>query len=234
MSLPAPAFDGPLDFLLEEARRQNVALDQIALAPLVARYLDYLATAPADLNGNIEWLHMAATLIYWKSRSLLPAAPLLPPAADSIRDELIRQLIVHRAAAARELERRRAVEESHLTRQPPAGAPAPASSTTTVWEMIRQARDLAEWAHRHRPQPGQPPPDLVIESESCPVEEMAAQVRAALTPGTRRNGLQWMEQEPSACRRATLFLAFLDLTRDGELEIHQPASLEEFWVGVRL
>lgn len=232
MPSPAPAFDGPLDFLLEQARHQNVALEQIALAPLVARFLDYLATAPADLNLNIEWLHMAAVLIYWKSRSLLPADPLLPPAADPIRDEIIQQLIAHRAAAARELERRRAIEQSHLTRQPAAEAASPA--TTTVREMIHQARDLADWARRHHTRSSPPAPELIVESEACPLEEMIAHIRATLTPGAPRNGLEWMEQEPLTGRRASLFLAFLDLARDGELGLEQRASLGEFWVGLRL
>ena len=81
-SPPRESFDGPLDLLLDEVRRQNVAVEEVALAPLVARYLAYLGSATASqLPLQIDWIHIAATLIHWKSRSLLspkaatPAAP---------------------------------------------------------------------------------------------------------------------------------------------------------------
>jgi segregation and condensation protein A len=72
-SVQAEDFEGPLDLLLDEVRRQNVALERISMAPIVARFLEYMRTATErNLNLDIEWLHMAATLIHWKSRSLLP------------------------------------------------------------------------------------------------------------------------------------------------------------------
>ncbi|MGH9640152.1 MAG: hypothetical protein ACRD3Y_08830, partial [Bryobacteraceae bacterium] len=54
-------FDGPLDLLLDEVRRQNVAIERIAMAPLVGRFFGYFRTAAAgNLNLGIEWLHTAS------------------------------------------------------------------------------------------------------------------------------------------------------------------------------
>src|SRR5437660_11492816 len=93
-SLPPPVqlpqFEGPLDLLLDEVRRQNVAIENIAMAPIVARFLEYVATAAErNLNLDIEWLYMAATLIHWKSRSLLPRDVEGDPQKDLIRDDLV-------------------------------------------------------------------------------------------------------------------------------------------------
>src|SRR3954447_26337403 len=86
-------FDGPLDLLLEEVRRQNVEIESIAMAPIVSRFLDYMATAAErSLNLDIDWLHMAATLIHWKSQSLLPSEPGAKADRDPIREGTIRQL----------------------------------------------------------------------------------------------------------------------------------------------
>lgn len=56
-SLPwvhAREFEGPSDQLLEEARRQNVASEDPAMAPLVvAGFLEYIAAA-ADRNLNLD------------------------------------------------------------------------------------------------------------------------------------------------------------------------------------
>ena len=69
-------FEGPIDLLLDEVRRQNVEIEKIAMAPIVARFLEYVGKASErNLNLDIDWLHMAATLIHWKSRSLLPSEP---------------------------------------------------------------------------------------------------------------------------------------------------------------
>jgi hypothetical protein len=62
-------------------------------------FSEYVETAASrNLNLDIEWLPMAATLIQWKSLSLLPGGQRV--AADPIRDELVRQLAVHRKEAA--------------------------------------------------------------------------------------------------------------------------------------
>jgi segregation and condensation protein A len=107
-------FDGPLDLLLAEVRRQNIAIEKIALAPLVARYLDYMRSASArKINLDIEWLHLAATLIQWKSRLLL-TRPAAEP--DPVRDELIEQLLAHRKELALDLADRRASEAGHLSK----------------------------------------------------------------------------------------------------------------------
>src|SRR5262245_40169283 len=89
-------FNGPLDLLLDEVRRQNAAIEEIVMAPIVSRFLAYLAVAAdRSLNLDIEWLHMAATLIYWKSQSLLPSETVRPDRKDPIRDQLVQQLLVH-------------------------------------------------------------------------------------------------------------------------------------------
>jgi chromatin segregation and condensation protein Rec8/ScpA/Scc1 (kleisin family) len=84
-------FAGPLDLLLAEVRRQRVAIEEVDLAPVVGRFLDYLRTAKAaNMNLDIEWLHLAATLVHWKSRALLPVAPEGREApGDPVRDELV-------------------------------------------------------------------------------------------------------------------------------------------------
>ena len=121
-SLPPPVqipeFEGPLDLLLDEVRRQNVAIENFAMSPIVARFLDYVGTAAdRNLNLDIEWLLLAATLIHWRSRSLLPRDVTQDAQNDPIRDDLIQQLIAHRKQAFDELSRRLALEETRFTRR---------------------------------------------------------------------------------------------------------------------
>ena len=55
-------FDGPLDLLLDEVRRQNVTIEKIAMAPIVARYLEYVAdSGPSGASIPVPVGHDSAT-----------------------------------------------------------------------------------------------------------------------------------------------------------------------------
>ncbi len=93
------AFEGPLDLLLHLIKKHEVDVYNIRIAEITDRYLEYLrAAGDLDLDVAGEFLVMAATLIYLKSRALLP-----PEEREDIEDEepldpeaqLIQQLVEH-------------------------------------------------------------------------------------------------------------------------------------------
>jgi segregation and condensation protein A len=68
-------FEGPLDLLLDLARRQKVDLCKISVLALAEQYLEFLAAARAvRMELAADYLVMAAWLAYLKSRLLLPQA----------------------------------------------------------------------------------------------------------------------------------------------------------------
>ena len=69
-------FEGPLDLLLELARRQRVDLARISILALADQYLLFVEAArKLRLELAADYLVMAAWLAFLKSRLLLPAAP---------------------------------------------------------------------------------------------------------------------------------------------------------------
>lgn len=69
-------FDGPVDLLLDLARKQKVDLAQISVLQLADQYLGYVEKAKAlRLEVAADYLVMAAWLTYLKSRLLLPEQP---------------------------------------------------------------------------------------------------------------------------------------------------------------
>ena len=222
------AFDGPLDLLLEEVRQQNVAIEKIALAPLVARYLDYMRTA-AERNVilEIEWMHLAATLIHWKSRSLLTR-----PAAESgpLRDELVEQLLAHRKELAKDLASRRAGESSHLSRpacqasQAETAPEEPAeTSSLSVWDLIQQAWKLALWVENHRVDQAYWRETFEVEPDPVTVEEMIQYLEERLASATegKLDGTAMLQEQPTASRWACLFCGMLELAREQRVGISQ-------------
>jgi segregation and condensation protein A len=69
-----PIFEGPLDLLLHLIKINEIDIYDIPIAAITAQYLEYLELMK-ELNLDIasEYLVMAATLAYIKSKMLLPS-----------------------------------------------------------------------------------------------------------------------------------------------------------------
>ena len=92
-----PAYEGPLDLLLELIRKQQIDIYDIPIATITRQYLDTIqAMQELDIKLAGEFLLMAATLIHIKSRMLLPADPLQPESREEDpRAELVHRLLEH-------------------------------------------------------------------------------------------------------------------------------------------
>ncbi len=87
-------FEGPLDLLLELARRQKVDLARISVLALAEQYLLFIEAArKLRLELAADYLVMAAWLAFLKSRLLLPAPPrAADPDAAELADALAQRL----------------------------------------------------------------------------------------------------------------------------------------------
>src|SRR5262250_986169 len=98
MSVPCrvklEVFEGPLDLLLHLIKKNEVQITDIPIATITDQYLALLEELPElNLDGAGEYLVMAATLTYIKSRMLLPTPPDDEEAAEDPRAELVQQLV---------------------------------------------------------------------------------------------------------------------------------------------
>lgn len=143
-------YEGPLDLLLDLARRQKVDLHRISILALAEQYLVFVEQARAlRLELAADYLVMAAWLAYLKSRLLLPEPPKgeEPSAADlaaalALR---LRRLEAIRAAANKLTGRERLGQDVFAR-----GAPEEiAAAARPVWEA--ELYDLlAAYAHQRQ------------------------------------------------------------------------------------
>jgi segregation and condensation protein A len=109
-------YDGPLDLLLDLIKKQEIDIHNIPIAKITAQYLDYLHKLEQfDMDISADFIYMAATLIYIKSKMLLPPDPLSGPEdMEDPRAELVHRLVEHEKfkSAAQLLHQRQQIEEN--------------------------------------------------------------------------------------------------------------------------
>src|SRR5258706_5132582 len=113
-------YDGPLDLLLDLIKKQEIDIHNIPIAKITGQYLEYLhKLEQLDMDISADFIYMAATLIYIKSKMLLPPDPLAgPEELDDPRADLVHRLVEHEKfkSAAQLLHQRQQIEENVWSR----------------------------------------------------------------------------------------------------------------------
>jgi segregation and condensation protein A len=227
-------FEGPLDLLLELARRQKVDLARISVLALAEQYLAFVEAArQLRLELAADYLVMAAWLAYLKSRLLLPAptkaeAGGAAELADALAQRLRRLELMRKAAGA--LINRPRLGRDVFVR----GAPEPITNSTavvyeaTLYDLLSAyARQSQKHARAH------------VRFKVRVVWSLA-DAREALTRLVGQAS-DWTELdswliaygvEPKMRRsaRASSFSASLEMVREGQIELRQDQAFSTLWV----
>jgi segregation and condensation protein A len=87
-------FEGPLDLLLFLIRKNEVNIYDIPIHEITEQYIEFLQYATqVDLENITEFYVLASTLLYIKSRMLLPVEINLDDEVEDPRQELVAKLI---------------------------------------------------------------------------------------------------------------------------------------------
>ena len=221
--LELDGWEGPLDLLLDLARRQKVDLRSISILSLVDQYLDYIEQAGAlKLELAADYLVMAAWLAYLKSAMLLPKDEQEDPSPEELALKLqlrLQRLGAMRDAAARLMGGNRIGRDVFLR-----GAPEGLEiARKTLWQSDQFALIEAYGRIKARTVPAihmvRERPVMTLESALDRVSHMLGV------------SLDWMElrsflpphAEPRLRKSAlaSSFVAALELARLGKAELQQ-------------
>ena len=221
--LELDGWEGPLDLLLDLARRQKVDLRQISILSLVDQYLIYIERAEAlKLEIAADYLVMAAWLAYLKSALLLPREEQEEPSPEELALRLqlrLQRLGAMREAAARLMARDR-LGRDVFARGAPEGLRIDRKNAWQCdWFALVQAYGQVKL--RNEPVVHMVRDRMVMTLESA-LDRLAAMLGVTL---------EWMELKdflpPQADPRmrksalASSFLAALELARLGRAELRQ-------------
>jgi segregation and condensation protein A len=223
-----PVFEGPLDLLLHLIRVNEVEITDIPIARIAEQYLEYLdLLRELDLDVAGEYLLMAATLAWIKSRMLLPPDGLADePEGVDPRAELVARLLEYqRFKEAAERLGDRPLEGRDVFR---ARVPGPLGPPAGERELEVSLFDLVEAyrrALRAAPQSGAA---HAVEVETVTVRERMLAVMEALS---LRESLDLDATlgppggpAPSRALVIATFLAVLELCRIAALHLYQGTS----------
>jgi segregation and condensation protein A len=84
-------FEGPLDLLLHLVGRARIDIEDIFVSKVTGQYLEYVSSMEAlSMESASEFLEMAATLLYIKSRMMLPSEQVEEEEEDPEQDLISR------------------------------------------------------------------------------------------------------------------------------------------------
>ncbi|HWB78586.1 MAG TPA: segregation/condensation protein A [Nannocystaceae bacterium] len=230
-----PQFEGPLDLLLHLVRRHELDILDIPISFVCEKYLEYLEFMRAlDLEAAGEYLVMAATLAYLKSRELVPSQPEdaeVAAAAGETTDpraDLIARLLAYqsyRDAAAR-LDRlpisgRDVFDRGAVVDVPPLDSGLAPITLYRLAEAYQRVLERARVLKSH---------EIVLERIS--VATRMQQLTAVLIERSRFEFEQlflessWSSEQELRAMLIVTLMSVLELVRLGVARVHQPEGSE--------
>src|SRR5437867_5214854 len=217
-------FEGPLDLLLYLIKKEEVDIYEVNLTRLASQFIEYIETMRLlDLEIAGEFLVMAATLMYIKSRELLPvdqqAQVELEEEGEDPRWELIRQLVEYKkfkdaAAQLAVLEARQADIFPRLPAKLEFEAAAPSRSDVSIFDLVNAVNSVLKAFNQRE--------DLrdIFEDKWTVSEKIEQLLRLAGARATLKFS-ELFEGVTSRSEVVVTFLALLELIRLKQLTAFQ-------------
>ena len=222
-------FEGPLGVLLQLIRKQEIDIYDIPIERITAQYLSFLELMK-ETNVSIagEYLVMAATLIYIKSRLLLPADPESEedPEEDP-RNELVTQLLEYEQfkKAAGMLHDRQVIEDSVCIRGENEFEEEEQDAVdATVFDLVQAFHDIVERARERNA--------LRVVPDSITLEDKLLELRDLFTVRKEVLFSFFVSQGLPRLHLIVTFIALLELARLREVSLCQDSEHRDIRIAV--
>ncbi|MDX2041528.1 MAG: segregation/condensation protein A [Acidobacteriota bacterium] len=224
-------FEGPMDLLLYLIKKDEIEIKDIPIARITEQYLEYLnLMRELDISIAGDFLVTAATLIYIKSKMLLPPAPKIEGEEDLNEDpraELIERLLEYQKfkSAAQMLHSRAEIESASFTRGEMETDKNNPEVSATVFDLMRVLRDILKRLESEA--------QMEIQREEVTMAQKLAQINARLENGEEINVREIFEQSRTKRELILTFLAFLELVKEFKIHLTQRELFGEIFARKR-
>ena len=228
-------FEGPLDLLLHLVKKQEVDIYQVNLTRIATEFVAYIEQMrQLDVEVAGDFVVMAATLLYIKSRELLPVEKQVVVENDDTQEEdprweLIRRLVEYKKFkdAAAQLQEREASMDLVFEHRPsrfdlPEEPDAP-RSPVSVFDLVQAVATILK---RH----GERTDIREIQADPHTVSDRIDHLRKLAATRQRFRFGELFEAAKSRTEVVVTFLALLELIRLKVLLATQTAEFDEIFV----
>ena len=212
-------FEGPLDLLLYLIKKDEIDIYDIPIAHITEQYLAYLGLMQElDISVAGDFLVMASTLIYIKSKMLLPPDPNFDGEEDLSEDpraELIERLLEYQKfkSASQMLYSRVEIESACYTRGPIETDSSNPEVSATLFDLLRVFREVLKRAEAQV--------EMEIARDEMTIAEKLAQIHAMLEEREQINVRELFEMSRSKRELIITFLALLELVKGWKIYLIQ-------------
>ena len=209
-----PMYEGPLDLLLDLIKKQEMNIHDIQISKITAQYLDYLhKLEELDVDVSAEFIYMAATLIYIKSKMLLPPDPLAgPEEQEDPRADLVQRLVEHEKFknAAQLLYQKQQIEENVWSKPDKSLYNDEGTDADLVVSLVDLVKVFQQVLERKKEISR-----IELRHEEFTVAQMIAALRAQILASAESsvNLIQFFEACPSRHAMIVAFLAVLEMVK---------------------
>jgi len=223
-------YEGPLDLLLDLIRKQEIDIRDIPISRITGQYLEYLhKLEQLDIDISADFIYMAATLIYIKSKMLLPPDPQAGPEEQlDPRADLVHRLLDHEKFknAAQMLHQKQQIEE-HVWSKPDRslyeGEAAEGEMVVSLVDLVKVFQQVLERRKEVV--------KIELRHEQFTVAQMMEQLRKQLVAS--EGGIElvaFFEACPSRHAMIVAFLAVLEMVRLQAVLLVQQQLFGEIWL----
>ncbi len=210
-----PLYEGPLDLLLDLIKKQEMNIHDIQIAKITSQYLEYLHKLE-ELNVDVsaDFIYMAATLIYIKSKMLLPPDPLASAEEQSAdpRADLVQRLVEHEKYknAAQLLYQKQQIEENVWSNPDKSLYNDEGTEGELVVSLVDLIKVFQQVLERKKEVTR-----IELQHEQFTVAQMIAQLRSQIlaSDDSTVNLVRFFEACPSRHAMIVAFLAVLEMVK---------------------
>ena len=195
-------FQGPLDLLLHLIEQAEVDIKDIFISEITAQYLEYMGQIDTlDMDTASEFLTMAATLVYIKSRSLLPKPPKENTEARGIYAKLPEEFVL-----------------------PPQEIILEESSVQSLFDAFAELMD------KRREEKQREINSQEVMDDRFTIRRQLVKIRDVLRDKVSVPFEELFEDDAPKMEMIVTFMALLDMLMRGEISIKQPRPYEKITI----
>lgn len=217
MDIKLEIFEGPLELLRSELKKNKISITDIDISLITDQYIEAIQNLSLDTIS--EFILMATELIAIKNKMLL-----WTPKEPDPREELVNRLEIYEFFREMALGLRSMENSGRVYRAPEVPE---AVETLHIKYSVTELNDVYQALLKTFVPPEPESPTIPIEREQYQIEDKLLYLKELLSRQDRVSFISLLKPLKVKQEVVTLFMALLELIKDKQVQIYQEANFSD-------